>query len=675
MRLVTLDFETYYDKEYSLSKLTTEEYINDPRFEVIGFGAQDGDSSRTAIWVTGDDDHIREQLSKLDWEDVGLICHNTRFDGAILAWRYGIRPQMYFDTMGMAGPFHNANVGRSLAKLAVHYGLGVKGTNVIDALGKHREDFSRDELRNYGGYCKNDCLLAWGLFKKLTDLLPGPELALIDLTLRMYLKPRLMLDPALLQREIELDQQKKADLMAKLKSLDLGPQSLTSNDQFAKVLIDLGIDPPTKISVKTGKKTWAFAKGDSDFAALLDHDEPVVVAAVEARMGAKSTQKQSRAGRFLGIHKRMKGLLPVPLGYYNAHTGRYGGEERINLQNLQRPVKDEPDTGLLRKAIMAPPRHSIVVADFSQIEARILVWLARQMDKVRAFADKRDIYSEQASVIYGRKVDRKANPVDDFIPGFIGKAVVLGCGYGLGFLKFAGMIYVGMLGQKGILFDDTYVDALDVDPPRWKTKKKLRGDEWERILMAQPLSLTEDEWVKHCAVADKIIWVFRDTNPRVKDFWGTCDTALAAMLEGDEAFKFGGPTGRLLSTERNAIVLPNGMRLHYEGLEKDKHCDYSFLRRKEGRIQRVKTYGGSVTENIIQALARIPTTDLMLKADEIGMDVVLQSHDEVGVVVPEDDAQLSLDWMLGTMREVPKWATGLPLDAAGGIGKRYGEIK
>lgn len=671
MRLVTLDFETYYDKEYSLSKMTTEEYINDPRFETIGFGTKDGGGKR--VWKSGDDDYIQTELNKFDWDDICLICHNTRFDGSILAWRYGIYPLMYVDTLSMARPFHNADVGSSLAKLAVHYGIGVKGIEVARAIGKRRKDFTAAELRGYGRYCMDDCDLTWHLFNILNDKLPEDELALIDLTLRMYIKPRLMLDPTLLQREIKLDQKKKDALFIKLKTLDLGPKSLTSGNQFATLLLSLGIEPPTKISAKTGEKTWAFAKGDADFVALLDHDDPLIVAAIEARIGAKSTQKQTRAGRFLGIHKRMHGLLPVPLGYYNAHTGRYGGEEKVNLQNLQRAKAREPDSGLLRKAIMALAGHMLVVVDFSQIEARMLVWLARQMDKLRAFADKRDVYSEQASVIYGRKVDRKGVP-EDFIPGFIGKAVVLGCGYGLGYLKFAGMIYVGMLGEKGILFDDTYVDALSVNPPIWQAKKERREEEWLRVLAARPISLTEDEWITHCAVAEKIIWVFRDSNPKVVDLWGTCDAALKAMLE-DREFYFGGPTGRLLRTEGQAIVLPNDMRLRYTGLEKDKKGDYSFLRRKEGRIQRVKTYGGSVTENTVQALARIPTTDLMLKADDIGMDVVLQSHDEVGTIVPEDDAQLSLDWMIATMREVPVWATGLPLDAEGGFGKRYGDIK
>ena len=303
----------------------------------------------------------------------------------------------------------------------------------------------------------------------------------------------------------------------------------------------------------------------------------------------------------------------------------------------------------------------------------MLAWISQQLDKIEAFAARRDVYSEQASVIYGRKVDRKKNP-DDFTPGFIGKAVVLGCGYGLGYLKFAGMIFVGMLGEKGILFDASYVDALGVDVPRWRLKKERREDEWQRIVSACPLLLDEEAWITHCAVADRIITVFRASNPCITEFWDVCKGVLEAMLEGETVF-FGGPTGRLLRTEGTNIVLPNGMPLRYEGLEKDKEGNFSFLRRKEGRVQRVRTYGGSVTENITQALSRIPTTDLMLKADRIGISVALQAHDEVGGVVPDEAAQDALGWMITKMRVVPKWATGLPLDAEGGISKRYGDAK
>ena len=672
-KLVTIDFETYYDKDYSLSKMTTEEYVNDQRFEIIGVGVkvEDGPTEWRSFRTIDEYALFLQHLS-----DHHVIAHNAMFDGAILEWKLGIHPRFWVDTLSMARPFHNANVGGSLAKLVTHYNLGEKGTEVINALGKRRGDFTDDDLAQYGRYCKNDVDLTWGLYNTLRAKLPQSEMDLIDLTLRLYFRPKLVLDPLCIQKEIELDQAKKEALLTKLSSLDLGDKALSSNIQFAEVLRSLGVEPPTKVSPKTGKTAFAFAKGDADFLALLEHEDELVVAAVEARMGTKSTQKQSRAQRFLGIHKRMNGLIPVPLIYYSAHTGRYGGGESLNLQNLQRASKKDPNSGLLRKAIMAPPGHSVVVVDYSQIEARFLAWLAQQKDKIEAFANRRDVYSEQASVIYGRKVDRKANP-DDFTPGFIGKAVVLGCGYGLGFAKFAKMIYTGMLGEKGILFDKVYVDTLGSDPGTFTEKQKLRG-KFDQLMADKPTLLDEEQWMAHCSVAQKIINVFRNTNPKIPDLWEKAAVALPHMLnhDPDEPYAFGGPTGDLIRVGNKCLHLPNGMALRYEGLEYDEQTEqFSYLRRKEGKIQRVKIYGGAVVENCVQALARIPTMDMMLKADKIGLDVVLQVHDEIVSIVPDDAAGVALEWMITKMRKPPKWAVGCPLDAEGSTAKRYGLAK
>ena len=89
MDLITLDFETYYDREFSLSKLTTEAYVRDPRFEVIGVGVKVNGAETE--WASGTHEQIKEYLDSFDWSDAMLLCHNTMFDGAILNWRFGIR--------------------------------------------------------------------------------------------------------------------------------------------------------------------------------------------------------------------------------------------------------------------------------------------------------------------------------------------------------------------------------------------------------------------------------------------------------------------------------------------------------------------------------------------------------------------------------------------------------
>lgn len=672
MDLITVDMETFYDKTYSLSKLTTEEYIRDPRFQTIGLGIKF--NKHKSHWFTHG--QVEEAIAKVPWNKVALVAHNARFDAAILAWRYGVKPAFIIDTMSMARPFHNSNVGCSLAKLAAFYGLGAKGTEVVQALGKRLEDFTPEELAQYGEYCKNDCDLEFALLERLVDRLPLSELRLIDLTLRMYTQPVLCLDTETIQQEIDLETEHKAQLLG---MVDQPKGVFSSNDKFAEFLKTLGIEPPTKPSPKkknpdgTPMQVWAFAKGDADFVAMLDHEDPLVAAAIEVRMGVKSTQRETRAARFMGVAERNDGMLPVPLGYYNAHTGRYGGEEKINLQNLQRTDKKDPNKGLLRKSIKAGEGELLVVEDLSQIEARLLVWQANQLDRVEAFANKRDVYSEQASVIYGREVDRKKN-ADDFVPGFIGKAVVLGCGFGLGFIKFASMIYVGMLGQSGILFDGGFVQALRVDPEGFIDWLKGKPDMYEAAMEKKPLALTVLQWHTHLAVAQTIISTFRAGAPEICAYWAIAQRALHAMLEGN-SFEFGGPDNCLLRTEGTSIILPNGMPIQYEGLERDEDGQYSFLRRKEGRIQRVRTYGGSVVENVTQALARIVITDVMLKIDERKWRVALQVHDEIVTAVPIDQAKFAQLQIRQMMKEPPAWAVGLPLDSEGSIAERYGDAK
>ena len=687
MQLVTLDFETYYDRQYSLSKMTTEEYINDPRFQIIGVSTKIGDAP--AKWFSSPrmEDYV-EHLASLNNEM--MLCQNTAFDAAILSWRLGVKPKFLFDTLSMARAVIGHTKRHSLAALAEQYGIGAKGAEVHDAMGKRLEDFTPNELAAYGRYCCNDAELTYKLFKLMGKGYPKDELRLIDMTLRMYTQPGLVLNKETIQKEIDLEEERKNGLLRMLNQPpeDEGevPQwlasrmtvggitgdDLRSNDKFAEVLRRLGVEPPTKISAKTGKKTWAFAKSDADFKALMTHDDPVVIAAVDARLGHKSTQKATRAQRFMGIATRMR-KLPVALGYYGAHTGRYGAWDKQNLQNLPavRGSKD-PNAGLLRKAIEAPPGYKIVVADQSQIEARMLVWQAGQADKVEAFAQGRDIYSEQASVIYSRKVNRKKNP-DDAIPGHVGKCTVLGCGYGLGHPKFGGMIYVGMLGAKGILFTEEFADQMHADVSYYARRVGGNDELAERIEAVRPLNVDNSVWITHMACADHIINVYRADNQMVKNYWSLGSEAITAMYRGEE-FEFGGPEGNLLRTEQGAIVLPNGLRLLYPEIEyKDR--EFTCLRKKEGRVQRVKLYGGAIVENVTQALARIVISDNMLNIDRHGYKVVLQVHDEVVLLVREEEAEEAYSNTIGWMRTAPAWATGLPLDAEGGIADRYGDAK
>jgi hypothetical protein len=415
MSLITLDFETYYTDKLGFSKQTTEEYIRDSQFEIIGVGVTQDD--HPATWLSGSKEEIREHLLTYDWDNSALLCHNTMFDGAILKWVLGIEPAFYLDTLCMARAIHGVEAGGSLAALAKRYNIGEKGTEVVAAKGKRRADFTPLELEAYGAYCKNDAELTRKLFYILSNNFSEDETRLIDMTLRMYIDPVFLVDDALLVARLEELKRDKLELLSTLMdklSCDTEEavrKKLASNKQFAEILKSFGIEPPMKTSPATGKQAPALAKTDEGFIELQEHEDPVVQQLCAVRLGTKSTIEESRIERFINIGGRNGGLLPIPLKYYGAHTGRWSGQDGINMQNL--PSRDKRKKAL-KNAIVPPDGHFIVNCDSSQIEARVLAWWAGQDDVVQQFANGEDVYSTFATKIYKRPIS-KADPVERFV--------------------------------------------------------------------------------------------------------------------------------------------------------------------------------------------------------------------------------------------------------------------
>lgn len=407
MKVLTVDFESFYSREFSLTKLTTEEYIRHPDFEVIGVSVQvDNDEP---IWFSGTRKETKEFLEGFDFGSNLALAHNAMFDAAILSWHFDIRPKGWLDTLSMARALHGTEVGGSLATLAKHYGLGVKGDEVINAMGKRRADFTPEELARYGDYCRNDVALTWALFNAMAGF-PKTELRLIDLTIRMFSEPVLQLWQGLLLGYYKQVVKAKQDL---LDTVTADKEQLMSNPKLAAMLKEMGVQPPMKMSPTTGKETYAFAKNDEEFKALLQHPDLKVQAIAAARLGVKSTLEETRTQRFIDIAGR--GPMPVPLRYYAAHTGRWGGDDKLNLQNL-------PRKSGLKASIIPPSGYVILDSDSSQIEARTLAWLAGQNDLVEAFENGDDVYKIMASAIYGKPEEEIAKD-----ERFVGKQTVLGC--------------------------------------------------------------------------------------------------------------------------------------------------------------------------------------------------------------------------------------------------------
>ncbi len=607
MTVLTVDLETFYSRDYSLSKLTTEEYIRDPRFEVIGVSVKIDDG--VAEWFSGPKHKIKAWLSKYPWNTSVAVAHNAMFDMAILAWHFDIHPKRIADTLSMARPLVGLETSCSLAALAEYYQLGKKGTAVLDALGKRRLDFDRNELARYGEYCSNDVDLTYDLFGVLAKGFPAEEFKLIDLTVRMFTEPTLKLNKPLLEAHLRDVQEKKAKLLGKAL---VSKEKLMSNPQLADMLRSLGVEPPMKISKTTGKEAYAFAKTDEAFKELAEHENPIVQALVSARLGVKSTIEESRTERFIGLADR--GSFPIPLRYYGAHTGRWSGDDKVNLQNLPRSSK-------LKEAIEAPEGYLICDCDSSQIEARVLAWLSGQWDLVDAFERKEDVYKIMAMKIYAKMMEEISKD-----ERFVGKTTILGAGYGMG-------------------------------PARFQAQLKTFG---------VYLELEECEY---------IIRVYRKTYDAIPQLWYDANDAIEAMLIG--AHTTLGTNGILKVEGADGILLPNGFRIKYPNLRyipSDEARDGKELvyDQKRGRgVLTTRIYGGKVIENVCQALARIIIGNQMLAISR-RYRVAMTVHDSVVPLIPVQEVEEGQAFVESCMRTRPKWAPELPLDCESKVGASYG---
>jgi len=498
-RLVTVDFETYYSTDYTLSKLSTSEYVRDPRFKAQQVGIKIGDKP-TKVYGPKT---MKAALQRINWTTHSLLCHNTQFDGFILHHHYGIKPAYYYDTLSMARGLHSNEIGAGLNDVAEHYGKGSKIEGALEQT-KGVLDWPKALYDRTAEYCAQDVDLTYAIFKEMHDKYPPAEIEMIDLTMRMFCDPVLKVDIPRVEKELERElAERKQKFYAAVNPRDWDDQFklllktkaerelqgverdmlmikrvIGSNDRFADLLRDEGIEPPIKISPAWMKKpkaeqndedkwTYAFAKDDLDFTNLPadveqwrgdlsvndPHDIKLIAEKqqrledlVACRIAVKSTTNITRAERFLTAGAN--GMpLPVGYAYYRAHTGRFGGNNKMNMQNLQRG-------GELRQSILAPSGYQLAVQDSGQIEARVNGWLWGQDDLMDAFvaADTgkgNDAYCNFASLVYGRPITKA-----DKDERFLGKVCVLGLGYSMGADKFQITLAKGALGGPPILLPD-----------------------------------------------------------------------------------------------------------------------------------------------------------------------------------------------------------------------------
>lgn len=622
-RILVIDFETYYDADYTLKKLSTTDYIRSPEFHIFGCGIAEITERhyKPAVWLPNG--RLIAKFSRYDWAKTAILAHNTTFDGGILSHHYGHVAKFYLDTLSMARVLLDRTIGAGLDDVLKHLHIGSKNSDILERV-KGRRHITRKEWQEVAYYCRNDVDMTAKLLIHWADF-PLEEYKLINITLRMYIDPVITLDKKLIREEIREQQARRTALFYRTGQFfgtaeeEETLRILSSDNKLADEFRKCGIIPPTKLN-KKGVEKYAFAKSDIEFLSLRTASKKLETI-VDARLQAKSTQGVTRPQRFLS-HADPK--FPVLLHYGGARTLRWTGGDKCNPQNLERG-------GRLKQAMVAPPHHMVVVPDSSQIEDRMNCWFSNQLDVLDMYRQNEDPYKHMAAQIYGKSLDRITSQERRG-----GKITRLACGYGCGMERFYLTLITGALGE--------------------------------------PLTVEPDE-------AYYMLRVYRDKNPFIAGMWRTANTWLYKMSKGME-FTYTPPiedqNKPLLRFHREGVDLPNGLTMWYRDLRYTQDPENPEAPRtltyRSSKHARSKIYGGKFLENIIQCLSRIAQGKFITKIDE-KYRIFNLVHDEIPMIVPTKESKYAMKWAIELMREPPDWAPHLPLDAECGRAKNYGDAK
>lgn len=636
LTVCTIDIESFWSPTHSLTKMSPIAYCMHPDTELISCAFKFNNDKTHVVFG---EEAITNWFASVDWSDKIVIAHNgAGFDFMILAWRLGVVPAMWADTLCMARPIHAKTTGLSLAALVKHYGLGTKDqAALINTKGRHLKDFTMAEREAMKVYNKTDVDQCWGLFKKLYPLTSKEEMRLIDMTTRMLVAPKFVVDRNLLVATLNEERVRKQKMLVDLGKMigvcgeneetdaesiaEAVCKTLGSAPKFSALLTELGVEVPRKISPTTGKEAPALAKTDEAFIALQDHDNPIVAAAARARLGVKSTLLETRIEAFIEASDSLGGKLPVPIKYYGADTTGRDSGWAYNCQNLPR-VSGKPSDAL-RNSLTAGPGKKVVVADLSGIELRVNMFLWKvpyAMELFRKDPEKADLYKALASEVLDVPIDGMPKMVRQ-----AGKAMHLGCGFGLG------------------------------------TASKYRA-------VAKTMAgviVSEDEASQH-------INGYRRKHPEIVQGWKTCHAALKKIYMGvEEPID---PWG-LCWTCQEGIRTPKGI-IRYPDLREETTEDGRTEWMYGSGRNKARIYAGKVDENIVQSLARNVVMGMALDIEkQFGLSPTLRVHDELVYVVDEDDAEQTLANVQSVMRTPPAWWSELVVWSEGDIADTYGAAK
>ena len=653
---VVIDFETYYDKEYSLSKITMEKYIRCDKFECIGVAVKIGNNP-THFYKGETGIAIIRHIVTTTYPNSPVVIQNSAFDAGILAFRYGIHPNFMVDTMVMAklSGFDRVAGGTSLAKMSAQLEkMGifsqVKGNEVHNMLGVHAGDMTPRQWQAYGDYCKLDVDLTHSLYMYMIDKVPVSELIMSDITTKMYTKPMFDIDvPLLEQYAVRLETERDEMLERIAGQLGFNDNktllsNLRSSKKFVAILERLNVTVPMKWSEKKQEMIPAVSKTDTEFLDLLEHDDALVRTLVETKLGTMSSLAQTRTENFLDIASR--GLFPVALRYASAHTGRYGGGDgngakgSTNVQNLPKRTGDTT----LRKSLRAKDGHVVIATDSTQVELRVNSLIACQQDAIDVFTSGRDPYVDMATAIFNRPYDeiyheaKVVGSKEGKKMRNLGKEVCLAGGYGMSANTFR-----------------------------------------ERMNLAGQAEASQ--------MADDLITAYRAKNYKIVQFWRECDRVLKVMYAGGSCW-FGGPDNNLFYADGSSVFhgvkipsirFPNGTYLYYQNLRIERGDNgreqfvYDQFKGRAWVPNRV--WGSLFDENLTQKLAFDILKWQAIEIAKAGVPVNLNVHDEWVSVVPRDQAPQAVVVHYTAMKSVPDYIPQGLLDCEVDVGLTYADLK
>lgn len=618
LRPVVIDVESYYDPArkdergipYSLSHQTTENYIRHPWFELHG-AAIKWSADTPARWY--DERQLRWVLQNEDWSQTLLIHHHAQWDGYALAYHYGVHPRMYGCTLAMARMVLGNHIGVSLDSVRREFGLPPKTTPYNLFVGKHWSEMDQRTQQLVGEGACDEAESIWKLFGMLLQRgFPRGELETIDILLRMFVDPMLVGDIEFFAKVWESEQGRKQQLF---EMLGITEADVQSADKFAALLRAQGVEPETKDG--KNEKIYAFAKNDPFMKELQESDDPIVANLAAARLGAKSTITQTRAETLGWMSCR--GPLTVYIRPYGAKTTRPAGGDSSNFLNMKKVDPDMPETEqvTLKQGIRAPEGFLLAPIDSSQIECRLLNYIAGQHDVIEKFRNGEDPYLKVASQFYGYQVNKKDHPTQRQV----GKVIELQAGYMSGGEKIRATLRT----KAGIV-------------------------------------ITPEEGVR---ARD----AYRATHPAVVGLWGQGGRMIARLAGGDPIDW--GP----VHIRDHRMWFPNGACCIYDTLEyhRDDESGESYWRVRT-RKGWEKLYSGKLVENLIQGLAWVFVSGVMKQIHRMGYRILNPPYDELLVAIPKDGReQEHLERCKTEMRHAPAWLPGIPLDCEGELQERYAE--